>query len=178
MKVLDVPVLPQVMRKDGVAPNAVSLRSVLQGLENAPPPWLATRGRPLFIPNSASVPPQPVQVEEEEVSGASTSLASVPPIDLNAVVKTRDGSPHAPALPWEIAISLLEETARGGGGGGNSDDYGGGDFPSPRDFAVALKAALIGGAEWPSIIKVCRRPRSCFSDVLLWLTCWDCCCCW
>ena len=178
MKVLDVAVLPQVMRKDGVAPNAVSLRSVLQGLENAPPPWLATRGRPSFIPNSAFVPPQPVQVEEEEVSGASTPLASVPPIVLKAVVKTRDGSPHAPALPWKIAISLLEETARGGGGGGNSDDYGGGDFPSPRDFAVALKEALIGGAEWPSIIKVCRRPRSCFSDVLLLLTCWYCCCCW
>lgn len=129
------------MRKEGVTPNAVTLRSVLLALENAPPPEMETRGRISTVPNW-------VTLGDEGEEETATTPSSTP-------VRTGDmGDRYSPvpAFPWEIAISLLEESASVDGDSGNGVEEGG--FPSPRDFASVLTAAFFGDAGWPSIVKV------------------------
>lgn len=124
------------MRKEGVTPNAVTLRSVLMALENAPPPELETRGQTSPVPNCAATPSStPVGIEGRFGTG-----------DMG------DQYSPVPAFPWEIAISLLEESASVDGDSGSGVEEG--EFPSARDFASVLTAAFFGGAGWPSVVKV------------------------
>lgn len=112
------------MRKDGVPPNTVTLRSVLLALENAPPPSEAAAPKEIFT--SAS---EPEHASFETERGYRRRPGQSLPLS---------------GLPWEVAFSLLERMAEGSEG----------VSPGPRDFSAGLTAACFAGAEWSSISKV------------------------
>lgn len=112
------------MRKDGVPPNTVTLRSVLLALENAP------------------IPPEAAAFNEVSTSASEPE---------NGSLETEPGYPGqlgewfpSSGFPWEVAFSLLGRMAEGSEG----------VFPGPRDFSAGLTAACFAGAEWSSISKV------------------------
>lgn len=130
------------MREDGVQPNQVTLRAALLALENAPtaPSPNETRGQISTVPVESPKP-----------------TSSNPPPDLPAAgggapssEETRGRGRSSPALPWEVAFSLLESMA----GGDVEGQDGVGVFPGPRDFSAGLTAACFAGAAWASIVQV------------------------
>ncbi|CAM9822017.1 unnamed protein product [Ectocarpus sp. 8 AP-2014] len=138
--------LLDLMRQDGVSPNGITLRTALIALENAPPP-IETRGQPSPVP---SPPPAP--------SNRSPPTAHSSAVETPSGEETRGrvGS-SPPAVPWKVAVSLLESMARGEVEG----EEGRRVSPAPRDFSAGLTAACFGGAEWSSIVQMLDLMHAC-----------------
>lgn len=132
------------MRQDGVPPNEVTLRALLLALENAPPapPPIEARGQAPTVPGDSPKPAAPSHAN----TGAPGAGAGAPSGEEDG----GRGGGSSPALPWEVAFSLLESMA----GGGVEGKGGARVFPGPRDFSAGLTTACFGGAEWSSIVQV------------------------
>lgn len=132
------------MREDGVPPNEVTLRAVLLALENAPavPSQIGSRGQKPIAPGSNN---NPKPAAPGAPTGPPAASAGAPSSEEN-----RGRGRSSPALPWEVAFSLLESMARGAVEGQEGEKV----FPGPRDFSAGLTAACFGGAEWASIVQV------------------------
>lgn len=167
------------MRKDGIAPNEVTLRTVLLALENAPPspPPKQTRGQTSDIPVV-----DPAATHARAASGLPEVV--VPRSDTQQMHQHQPpqpgGNPESShALPWEVGRSLLESMARTGGVGSEQEEVGpaGRVFPGPREFSAGLTAACFGRAEWSSIVQVPLnwRTRTLVPGVVK--TCMTLCCC-
>ncbi|CAM9264632.1 unnamed protein product [Laminaria digitata] len=149
--------LLDVMRKEGVLPNAVTLRSALLALENAPPPSVETRGHAAPIPSSSQASSS--TSEEEHVvppcaSDSKDSGSRLFGVRAGAEKKrSRGWVGSSPPLPWEAAFLLLERMANGA----LKEKV----FPGPRDFSAGLTSACFGGAEWSSIEQMLDRMHAC-----------------
>ena len=138
----------KVMREEGVLPNAITLRSALLALENAPPPPLETRGQAPPILRSSEA------ASEEKKTVLPQTSASKDSRNHSAGVRAGMDKKHSrgwfgsspPPLPWEVAFLLLENMASGA----LEEKV----FPGPRDFSAGLTSACFGGAEWSSIEQV------------------------
>lgn len=130
------------MREDGVPPNQVTLRAALLALENAPAarPPVETRGQAPTVPGDG-----PKATSSHPTPGLPAAGGGAPSSE-----KTRGRGRSSPALPWEVAYSLLENMA----GGAVEGQDGVRVFPGPRDFSAGLTAACFGGAGWASIAQV------------------------
>lgn len=133
------------MREDGVPPNQVTLRAALLALENAPaappPAPIETRGQTSTVPGDISPKPAPSPLPPGVPAAGGGASSSE---------ETRGRGRSSPAVPWEVAFSLLESMARGGVEGKDGVRVS----PGPRDFAAGLTAACFGGAEWASVMQV------------------------
>lgn len=130
------------MREDGVPPNQVTLRAALLALENAPtaPPSLEPRRQTSAVPGDSPKPTSTHPPPALPAAGGGTPSSE----------EVRGRGRSSPALPWEVASSLLESMA----GGAVEGQDGVKVFPGPRDFSAGLTAACFGGAEWASIVQV------------------------
>lgn len=141
----------KVMRKEGVLPNAVTLRSALLALENAPPPCLETRGQAAPIGRSNEAASEKKTLVLPCASDAKDSSSRLVGVRAETGKKrSRGWATSCPPLPWEVAFLLLDSMASGA----LEEKV----FPGPRDFSAGLTSACFGGAKWSSIEQVVSIP--------------------
>lgn len=142
------------MREEGVLPNAITLRSALLALENAPPPPLETwRQAAPILRSSEAVSEEKKTVPPHASDSKDSQNLSVGVRAGTEKKRNRGWVGSSPPLPWEVAFSLLENMADG-----VLEEK---VFPGPRDFSAGLTSACFGGAEWSSIEQVPVNSISC-----------------